>query len=301
MTGGFLFAGIGGFELAAQWAGIEPVWSNEIDKFCCQVLRKNFKHRIIEDDIRNIGKHNLEAVDIICGGPPCQPASQAGKRKGEKDNRWLWPEAIRVFGELRPKFGLFENPDDILTLDNGEPFESICSALENFGYKVETFGIPAACVGAWHERDRVWIIAHSNDSYDQGKLDAGTNKSQAKAGQRKNTSQRQTLDRQRIWDEPGTEAETISDSNTHGLQVATQTELGSISEKNGASAWRELGRAFATPGRYWEAEPGVGRMVHGLPNRVDRIKALGNAIVPQVSYEIFKAIIEYDARPRNKS
>ena len=102
MTIGSLFAGIGGFELAATWAGIEPLWSNEIDPFACKVLTKNFNHEIIQKDIREIGKHNLQPVDIISGGFPCQPFSQAGKRQGTDDDRYLWPEMCRIIKELRP-------------------------------------------------------------------------------------------------------------------------------------------------------------------------------------------------------
>jgi len=102
MTLGSLFAGIGGFELAATWAGIEPIWSNEIDSYCCKVLNKNFNHEIIEKDIREIGKHNLKRVDIISGGDPCQPNSVAGLGKGKEDHRFLWPQMFRIIRELHP-------------------------------------------------------------------------------------------------------------------------------------------------------------------------------------------------------
>ncbi len=130
MTLGGLFEGIGGFPLAATWAGIKPIWSNEIDPFCCKVLRKNFDHEIIEKDIREIGKHNLKSVDVIAAGVPCQPASIAGQRKGKSDDRWLWGEAIRVISELEPSYVICENPTGILSLDNGKPFNEILFALE---------------------------------------------------------------------------------------------------------------------------------------------------------------------------
>ena len=163
MHAGSLFAGIGGFELGFSRAGITPLWSNEKEAFPCKVLRKNFDHRIIEDDIRNIGKgrkHQLEAVDIICGGFPCQPFSNAGKREGRNDNRYLWPEMLRVIQEVRPKWIVGENVPGILTLEDGAVFEEICTSLETEGYQVQAFNIPACAVRAAHRRQRIWIIAH---------------------------------------------------------------------------------------------------------------------------------------------
>lgn len=161
-----LFEGIGGFALAAQWAGFTPVWSNEIDPFCCKVLRKNFNHEIIEADIRDCGKgrkHELRPVDIICGGFPCQPFSVAGKREAEKDDRHLWPEKFRIITELRPRLVVAENVPGIITISGGLVFEQVCADLESEGYEVQPLIIPACAVDAPHRRDRVWIVAHAND------------------------------------------------------------------------------------------------------------------------------------------
>lgn len=170
MTYGGLFEGIGGFALAARSAGIEPVWSNEINAKCCTDLRRNFSHQIIEDDIRNIGKkrtHPLSPVDIICGGFPCQPFSIAGARKGRNDNRYLWPEMRRVIQENRPPWVIAENVTGILTMDNGSIFQHVCTDLEAIGYEVQPLIIPAGSIGAPHLRKRVWIIGYSNSKNDR--------------------------------------------------------------------------------------------------------------------------------------
>lgn len=290
-----LFEGIGGFSLAARWAGWETVAWVEWNEYCQNQLRKNFPEAKGYGDITKTDFRNYAGkIDILTGGPPCQPASLAGKRKGEEDDRWLWPEAIRVFGEVRPRYAVFENPDDLLTLDNGEPFERICSSLEDYGYKVETYGIPAACVGAWHERDRIWIIAYANNLHDKGGLADRENSSQAKRDKGTNGSEGQELDRERLWLESGSEAKTVPNINAPGLQEPTRGQFSGFFETNGASKGCESSGAFTEIGGYWQAEPGVGRMVHGVPNRVDRIKALGNSIVPQIAHEIFKAINQYE-------
>lgn len=159
MTVGSLFAGIGGFELAAQWAGFTPVWSNEIDPFCCQVLRKNFKHRIIEDDIRNIGKHNLEPVDILTGGFPCQDISIVGKGKGITGERsGLWTSYYSIIDQLRPSYVVIENSTELLK----KGFEKVLHPLSEIGYDVEWDCIRADEFGFPHQRNRVFIVAYSN-------------------------------------------------------------------------------------------------------------------------------------------
>lgn len=291
MKHGSLFTGIGGFDLAAEWVGWENVFQVEIDEKCQRLLEQNFPNVKRFRNIKDFdGTKFRGAIDILSGGPPCQPASQAGKRKGEADDRWLWPETIRVFGDVRPTVGVFENPDDLLTLDNGEPFERICNSLENFGYKVETYGIPAACVGAWHERNRIWIVAYSNNIHDKRKLDNGRAEREATGNKKAHNREGETLDGQRLWIESGSETSIIPNSYTSGLSQSAQRKFTGIFKENGTPARSMPGGTHAESWRYWEIEPGVGRMVHGLPNRVDRIKGLGNAIVPQVAYQIFKAI-----------
>lgn len=272
-----LFSGIGGFALAARWIGWQTVQFVEIDKFCQQVLQKNFPGVPIHEDIKTFDGTKLRgAVDILTGGPPCQPASIAGKRKGEADNRWLWPEAIRIFTEVRPRFAVFENPDDLLTLEMGNPFERICSEMENIGYKVEPVGIPAACVGAWHERDRVWIIAYLNN---QGELQS--------KGSQQNKRRRTDNSYKKV----------TADPYTQGLQEPACTELDSISTEDEEFSGGALNGGATTQWLQWPAEPCLGGMVSRVPNRVDRIKALGNSVVPQVVYQIFKAIEELNNLP----
>lgn len=256
MRHGSLFTGIGGFDLAAQWMGWENVFQVEWDARCQNLLKQNFKGVDLYGNIDDFdGTRYTGSIDVLSGGPPCQPASNAGKRKGEKDDRWKWPEAIRVFGEVRPRVGVFENPDDLLTLDDGRAFERICVSLEDLGYAVETYGIPAACVEAWHERDRIWIIAYANDLFHPSKVVNRADKQEAGGGKKTNCGKGETSFRERIRFEYGASPKTYRQ----------------------ASGWVLR-------------QPDVVGVVHGLPDEVDRIKALGNAIDPYVSYEIFKAI-----------
>ena len=155
-----LFAGIGGFSLAGHWMGWETVDFVEKEPYCQKVLAKNFPNVPIHGDIRDY-KPKEYAADIICGGFPCQPFSSAGKRKGKEDDRFLWPEMLRVIREAKPTFVVGENVAGILSMDNGAVFEEICLSLEDEGYAVQSFIIPAQAVGAPHRRDRVWIVGYS--------------------------------------------------------------------------------------------------------------------------------------------
>ena len=154
-----LFSGVSGFGMAAEWAGIETIAFAEIDTYASKVLEQCWPLVRNYGDVRNIPE--LSAW-LLTGGPPCQPASLAGKREGATDDRWLWPEALAVVERGDYEWVMLEQPGGILTLDNGVAFEQICLGLESLGYAVQPFDIPACAVGADHRRQRLWILAHAN-------------------------------------------------------------------------------------------------------------------------------------------
>jgi DNA (cytosine-5)-methyltransferase 1 len=159
-----LFSGIGGFSLGMEATNrIKTIAFVEKDKFCQKVLNKNFKNIPIEEDIRNVKGSNYTA-DIVSGGFPCQPFSVAGKRRGKDDDRYLWDETIRVVAETKPKYFVGENVEGIINISNGTVLQQIQQDLEKEGFQVQCLVIPASGVGAWHQRKRVWIIAHSNSN-----------------------------------------------------------------------------------------------------------------------------------------
>lgn len=161
MTVGSLFAGIGGFDLGLERAGFEIRWQVEIDPFCRRVLGKHWPHVRRYEDVRDVGAHNLDPVDVICGGWPCQPVSSAsrGRRKGTADPRWLWPEMFRVIQEVKPTWVVGEN---VAHLD-GAPLGQVVSDLEAIGYEVAPpFEVPACAFGHDHRRFRHWFLGYSN-------------------------------------------------------------------------------------------------------------------------------------------
>lgn len=164
MNHGSLFSGLGGFDLAAQWIGWENQFHSDIDPFCLTVLKHHFPNATTYTDIRQTdftcwrGK-----IDVLSGGFPCQPYSQAGKRKGTADDRHLWPEMLRAIREIRPRWVLGENVLGIVNWDGGVVFEQVCSDLETENYSVQPFILPACGVNAPHQRYRTWFIAHRND------------------------------------------------------------------------------------------------------------------------------------------
>ena len=154
-----LFSGIGGFALAAQWVGgIETVGFCEIDPWAQKVLAKNFPNVPIHDDVKTLNSKNYGRIDIITGGYPCQPFSGAGERRGEADDRHLWPEVSRLITAARPRWVLCENVDGHVSMG----LDQVLAELEGKGYSAEPIIIPACAVGAAHRRDRVWIIAHDS-------------------------------------------------------------------------------------------------------------------------------------------
>ena len=171
-----LFSGIGGFSLGLESTGFfETIAFVEKDKFCRQILKKNFNNIPIEEDIRNVRGTNY-AADIITGGFPCQPFSVAGKRKGTDDDRYLWDETIRVVAECKPRWFIGENVEGLININNGVVLRQVQNDLEEQGFQVQCIVIPASGIGAWHQRKRVWIVAYSDSNRNGSKIRGSSTK-----------------------------------------------------------------------------------------------------------------------------
>ena len=264
-----LFTGIGGLDLAAEWAGFTTVGQCEFADYPTKVLEKHWPDVPRWRDIRTLTKESfyertgLRAVDIISGGFPCQPFSVAGKQKGKGDDRYLWPEMLRVIRELRPRCVVGENVPGIIKIAAGQ----VVKDLERAGYHVIVFNFEAAAVGTWHRRSRVFFVgiadvADAARERIQRHAEICATKPAERSGQMQSDA------------ESGNEA--VYDAMCSGCA--------------GDARWGQLQEL--ADGRCWATEPDVGRVAHGIPARVDRLKCLGNAVVPQQAYPIFKALME---------
>ena len=260
-----LFSGIGGFSLAAEWAwgsDYECVGFVEIDKFCQKVLKKNFPDVPIYDNIFNVKGDEFGTVDLITGGFPCQPFSVAGKQRGKNDERYLWPEMLRICKIVKPQWIIAENVSGILSLDNGKTFEEILLSLENINYWPEVYIIPACSTKAPHRRDRVWIVANS-------------------VGKRRTREKSNEIDRCNNNNQRR-DTEIFSQySNSDGL-LRREHEAG-VRQYNHIKPIHEI---FEINETYARNE----RNTDGVSSRMDRLKSLGNSSVPQVAHEIMKFI-----------
>lgn len=280
-----LFSGIGGFDLAAKWMGWNNIAHVEKNEYCRKILNKHFPKSQSYEDIKEFdGTKYRGSIDIISGGFPCQPFSVAGNQKSKDDDRYLWPEMLRIIREIKPRWIVGENVFGIIKLG----LDDVLASLEDEGYKCRTFVIPACAVGAWHRRDRVWIIAHSGiqsfKNYDpHAKVFCWNDvwEDNTKTCKQKKLEIRGVCG---ISDVPNPSSFGW-ENGVHGKEQKRKAgELGNVFEESD-------GRA------YWADEPRVGRVANGVPSRVDRIKSLGNAVVPQVVYEIFKIIEQYEKQP----
>jgi DNA (cytosine-5)-methyltransferase 1 len=171
MRHGSLFSGIGGFDLAAQWMGWTNVFHCEWEDFPRKVLNHHFPKSISYGDIKETDfTIHRGQIDILTGGFPCQPYSLAGKREGKNDDRHLWPEMLRAIREIKPRYVVGENVRGLLSWNGGLVFDEVQTDLENEGFEVIPFILPAASVNAPHKRDRVWFVAHANDKGGRSKL-----------------------------------------------------------------------------------------------------------------------------------
>jgi DNA (cytosine-5)-methyltransferase 1 len=308
-----LFSGIGGFSVGLERAGMQTVAFCEVDKKAQQVLRKHWPNVPIFDDVTTLKGEQIGTVDVICGGFPCQDISLAGKGAGLEGARsGLWWEFHRLIKEIKPSWVIAENVSAL----RSRGLDTVLRSLAEIGYDAEWHCIPASAVGAPHQRDRIWIIAypnntknrtpehgvdqngqttqqewqnkpfggtsrhgatlanaHSNDGRDGGSTKSYTRESRVELGC---GGQRQ-LERNA--------GQELGDANKLGTQISIEGGYPSQQMFGGSSeAWR------ATVGDFWSVEPNVGRVANGVLNRVDRIKQLGNAVVPQIPELIGRAI-----------
>lgn len=247
MTHLSLFTGIGGLDLAAEWAGFETVGQCEWADYPTKVLEKHWPDVPRWRDIRSLTKESfyertgLRTVDVISGGFPCQPFSVAGKRRGSEDDRYLWPEMLRVIEELLPAWVVGENVAGIVNM----ALDTVLSDLEAKGYAAGAFIIPACAVGAPHRRDRIAVVANADSIGYKG-------------------------------------AKRLSE-NIEKIVIGTTRAFGTIAQFPDGIDWMQRAR-----------ESGFLRRNNGLPHRLDRLRSLGNAVVPQQFYPIFQAIAEVE-------
>jgi DNA (cytosine-5)-methyltransferase 1 len=276
-----LFSGIGGFSLGLERAGMTTVAFCEINPFCRKVLAKHWPDVPIYEDVTKLRGQDVGPVDVISGGYPCQPFSLAGDRKGDEDDRHLWPEMRRLVDECRPAWVIGENVFGHISMG----LDEVLSDLETLGYTARTFVIPACAVDAPHRRDRVWIVAH-NDGQRRRDQQIGQPECSSKADTYNNGTQRP-----------------LANAEDNGIrrrvkQSKSREKARHVANSKGVYAqgqYRRQREGQFGGGRRWEPEPSVGRVAHGVPRRVDRLRALGNAVVPQIPEIIGKAIMEIES------
>ncbi len=324
LTFGSLFAGIGGIDLGFERCGMECKWQVEINDYAQKVLEKHWPAVHRERDIRECSARNLQRVDIIAGGFPCQDISYAGLGAGlDGERSGLFFEAIRLVRELQPRAVVLENVAALLT----RGLDRVLGTLAEIGYNAEWHCIPAAYVGAPHIRDRVFVIAiHSNPENSNARQPHKRNTKRS----REDSSQK----RQRLRDQPSGLGSIVADTNCERQPWSRIPEIGTkeVHDAPWCGGWNKTSsRGFGTreaeilansnehisseerlqrSGEFlrsccdtqedfrrglasnWAVEPDVGRVAHGVPARVDRLRGLGNAVVPQVAEYVGRMVIE---------
>lgn len=268
MRFGSLFAGIGGFDLGLERAGMSCQWQVEIEDYPTKILEKHWPEVHRERDIKECSGENLEPVDLICGGFPCQDISVAGTGAGLAGKRsGLWYEMHRIISDIKPRWVVVENVAALLS----RGMDVVLRDLSTIGYDCEWHIIPASAVGAPHRRERVWIIARLRFGVSK-EADAQRTNANGKRSYRKKKHVKGNAELRNKQDgESGQVGEDVPNANGN----------------------REELRRYAS---WWEAEPGVDRVAHGIPRRVDRLKGLGNAVVPQIVELIGRRIMEIEGQ-----
>tara|TARA_R110001632_G_C11274172_1_gene411136 strand:+ start:163 stop:1065 length:903 start_codon:yes stop_codon:yes gene_type:complete len=279
-----LFSGIGGFDLAAEWTGWNNVFNCEWEEFPRKVLKHHFPNAKQYEDIKDFNANEYRGrIDVLSGGFPCQPFSVAGQRKGTEDDRHLWPEMLRIIGECQPRWVVGENVRGLVSWSDGLVLKEVYSDLENLGYSVQSFIIPACATSAPHRRDRVWIVAHSDNtrrSDEYGQV------------QSTNGEVRQRDDRPEFSDTDSRNA-----PDTDSPRTRQDNWKGKPRQPHQTSATNDWDN-FPTVAPICGGDDGLPKELDGITFskwRRESIKAYGNAIVPQVAHRIFQSISDHES------
>jgi len=294
LTFGSLFTGIGGIDLGLERAGMQCRWQSEIDPYASRVLAKHWPDIPNLGDVTKIDWRNVERTDVVAGGYPCQPFSVAGRRDGDDDSRHLWPYFRNAICVLRPRYALLENVSGHLSLGFGH----VLADLAALGYDCRWDCIPAASVGAPHLRDRVFVIARDTRT-EQRRPMADSD----------NTGSRDAL--RTRWHAPWDGNQNVADTDSERCekqQSATVANQSGFRSRSSDEAMADTNRERlerprtkqqttraargVAKSRHWETEPAMGRLANGVPSRVDRLRGLGNAVVPQVAEHVARIIIQ---------
>ena len=321
MTHGSLFSGIGGFDLAARRCGWTNVFQCEIDPFCQKVLKYHFPETELYEDIKTADFRKYRGtIDVVSGGFPCQPFSVAGKRKGSDDNRFLWPEMLRVIRDVQPSWVVAENVYGIVSQERGMVFERVCSDLENSGYEVQPINIPACSVDAPHRRERIWIVSYRIEPRIKDlqkrkvvSFESETSSDSLRFGRKtrrtdSGVKEKKTAERKCVFCESARFGKEQFASDPTNKRLQRNIDSGEQEKKRINDKFREnlTGHTFLNRSIGWENFPTQSPVCggnDGIPERLDgitvskwrieSIKAYGNAIVPQVAYAIFRTINEF--------
>jgi len=309
-----LFSGGGLGDYGLTLAGMEIVGQVEIDEYCQKILSLRWPDVPKWKDIKNVtGKEILErvgTVDLISGGFPCQPFSVAGSREGEKDSRHLWPHMARIIREVKPRWVLAENVPGLLSISNGRVFGEVLRDLAESGYVVEWDCVPASACGAPHRRDRVWIVGYAEHSRQSAaeitrSIAQRSNHRKAgkiKAGESSGSGEQRSFvaDADQLYAQRSLEGINDSEKRKESRKRSSGFCGNDVANTDSTGLQAPRPKFFTTrpvvdwEQNHWSVEPNVGRVAHGVANRVDRLKLLGNGQVVQVVEWIGKQIMQHE-------
>jgi DNA (cytosine-5)-methyltransferase 1 len=288
LTVGSLFAGIGGFDIGLERAGMRVRWQVECEPWCQYILNKHWPDVPCYSDIRDVRGKEVDPVDILCGGFPCQDISNAGKRARSS----LWKEYARLVDELRPRYVIVEN----VAVLRRRGLDVVLGDLSTLGYDAEWDCLRASDFGAPHRRDRLWLVAYARG---EGRWEVARGAPSDEGSDGRRTPRDHVADRSGACGIPGGQGPVaVADARGVGQRE-------SADQADALAGGGDTRRVFGGRGEFptvagwdpratWLVEPDVGRVAHGIPARTHRLRGLGNALVPQIAEWIGRRILDYE-------